>query len=611
MSKIIKLDENLANQISAWEVVERPLSVVKELVENSIDSGAKYIKVEIKNWWIKEIIVSDNWAWIEKNDLSLATQKHSTSKIKNIDDLYNVLTFWFRGEALASISSVSKFEIFSKIQNNTIWYSFSNWKIKEAVIDNGTKIVVKELFYNTPARLNYLKKERTEYTHIYNFLNQICLSYPDIGFEFISDWRQVFKYKKWESLETRIYSIYDEEFFNNLIKIDFETIGIKISWYISDSKVSFSNKTRQSLFVNHRVITSYMISKSIQDAYNRYIPHSSFPAYVLFLDIDPTLVDVNVHPRKQEIKFANEQEIFRAFYNCIDSKLSNISLLDVSWEDKSIWEKVALDSSFSFENNKYPNSLEKKEKYYTWSGTKFKSYSPYKEIKVNPSQVNIWQAIDFTKHVLWEQVDQSENNNLNFNISSWDLHDTKLWKIIWQTFNSYIIVETKNELLVLDQHALAERIIYERLVSKSYKANVQKLLIPESFNLTKVELDILLDNIEYFKDIWFDIEQMSSSIIVLNWVPDFIRKENVKEVFLWVISDLSTSFKSKTLEEIKNIIYAYTSCRSAIKFWNKLNLFEMNKLINDSILSYSSTCPHGRPVVFSIALDDLKNKFER
>ena len=611
MSKIVKLDEKLANQISAWEVVERPLSVVKELVENSIDSGANYIKVEIKDWWIKEIIVSDNWTWIEKEYLALAIEKHSTSKIKNLNDLYNVLTFWFRWEALSSISSVSKFEIFSKIQDNPTWYGFFNWKIVEAVIDNWTKVVVKDLFYNTPARLNYLKKERTEYTHIYNFLNQICLSYADIGFEFVSDWRQVFKYKIGESLETRIYSIYDEEFFNNLIKIDFETIWIKISWYISDSKISFPNKTRQSLFVNHRVITSYMISKAIQDTYNRYIPHSSFPAYVLFLDIDPTLVDVNVHPRKQELKFANEQEIFRAFYNCVDSKLTNIFLLDIASDVNNLWEKHPLNNNFSVDKNRFWDTTLKKENYYTWSWTKFKSYSPYKNIKTNPNQSSIWQAIDFTKHFLWEQKNQSEDNDLAFNINSWDLHDTKLWKIIWQTFNSYIIVENKSELLILDQHALAERIIYEKLVSKSYKANVQKLLIPESFNLTKIELDILLDNIEYFKNIWFDIDQMSSSIIVLNWIPDFIRKKDIKEVFLWILSDLSNSFKSKTLEEVKNTIYAYTACRSAIKFWNKLNLFELNKLINDSVLSYSSTCPHGRPVVFNISLGDLKNKFER
>ena len=284
MSKIIKLDKNLANQIAAWEVVERPISVVKELVENSVDAWASEIKVEITWGWIKEIIVIDNWEWIDKDDLILVPEKYTTSKIKNLEDLYNIMTFGFRWEAVASISSVSSFKIISKTKNSRFWYALESnngsWEytIKESPSDDGTKIIVKDLFFNTPARLNYLKKERTEYSHILEFLNQVSLSYPNIWFEFVSDSKKVFKYRSWEKLKDRIYNIYWDDFSNNLISVDFETTWIKITGFISDPKVSFTNKNRQSLFVNKRIIKSPLIYKAISNAYNRFIPHNEFPA---------------------------------------------------------------------------------------------------------------------------------------------------------------------------------------------------------------------------------------------------------------------------------------------------------------------------------------------
>ena len=318
MSKIIKLDKVLANQIAAWEVVEKPFSVVKELIENSIDAKATNIKIEIINWWIEKIIITDNWTWIEKEDLENIAEKYSTSKIKNIEDLYNILTFWFRWEAMASISSVSDMQILT----NTTWQiwnllSIIWWekqKIIEAASEIWTKITVNNLFYNTPARLNYLKKPRTETSYIQKYIQEIALAYPEIWFEFIVDWRINLKYRENEKLIDRIYNIFDEDFAKNTLEINFEMIGMKVTWFISDPKVSFNNKNKQIIFVNKRPIKSILISKAIHDAYNRFIPHSNFPWYIINLEIDPTLVDVNVHPRKLEVRFANEQNIFRIFY---------------------------------------------------------------------------------------------------------------------------------------------------------------------------------------------------------------------------------------------------------------------------------------------------------
>ncbi len=607
MWKIIKLDKNLANQISAWEVVERPLSVVKELIENSIDAKAKNIKVEIVNWGITEIIVQDDWEWIKYDDLPIVFDKYTTSKIKSIQDLYNIMTFGFRWEALSSITSVAKVELITKTKNSLVAYSIKSiwWelsKIKEVAWENGTKIIVRDLFYNTPARLNYLKKPRTEYLKIYDFLQKISLSYPKIWFEFLNDNKIVFKYRKNEDLKTRIYNIYWEEFYSNLLDVNFGIDWLKIIWYISDPKVSFTNKNKQVLFVNKRLITSPLIFKAINQAYNRYIPHTNQPWYILNLEVDPTQIDVNVHPRKLEVRFASENQIFRVFYHSIEERLKKVSLLDnynfsenSNFENKNFWDW---------------NNILTNQKYYTWSGTKFKNYSPYKDTSINPDQTRLDQSINFTKSILDNQ--NYQESNLDFEKSN-DLHDTSLWRIIWQMHNSYILIETKTWLEILDQHALAERIIYEKLINSKKWFSIQWLLIWENINLTPNELSILERNKDYFIEVWFEFEIMQAWNIIINWIPDFIKKEDIKKIFIWIIDDIWEQWfkKSNNLQEVKNKIFAYVACRSAIKFWDKLSLFEMNKLLNDSVLDYSSTCPHGRPVVFDISLDDLKNKYER
>ncbi len=434
---------------------------------------------------------------------------------------------------------------------------------------------------------------------------EISLSYPDIWFEFVSDNKQVFYFKNNEDLKTRIYNIYWNDFSENLLEINFQMVWIKISWYISDPKISFNNKNKQNIFVNKRPIKSYVISRAIADAYNRFIPHSSNSAYVLNIEVDPTQVDVNVHPRKLEVRFANEQNLFRAVYHSVEEKLNWVSLINIiNTEENELLYK------WSDTKNSFSNNIDKKEIYYSWSWTKFKSYSPYKDTTPNPNQITIKNSLNFSKEIIWNPLEIETSYDLE---QSNDLHYTKLWKIIWQAHNSYIIVETKVWIKFLDQHALAERIIYEKLVNSDKKISIQWLLIWESLNLMPKEANILQDNLDTFEKMWFDFEIMGWNIVIINWIPDFIKKENLNNIFTWILQDIwEYNFtKSKTLSEVQNKIYAYTACRSAIKFGNKLNLFEMNKLLNDSVEDYSATCPHWRPVVFDINLEELKNKYER
>ncbi|MDC0506032.1 DNA mismatch repair endonuclease MutL [Candidatus Gracilibacteria bacterium] len=601
MGKIIQLDKNLANQISAGEVVERPLSVVKELVENSIDAGATSIKVELREGGIDEIIITDNGAGIEKRDLLKATQKYTTSKIKTLADLHNVMTFGFRGEALASIASVSELKLISKTADQDRAWSISinggeESGLQQDVLENGTRVLVKNLFGNTPARLNYLKKPRTEYGHILNFVQQVSLVYPEIGFECIHDGKNSLRFSKNQDIQARIFEIYGAEFAENILPIVSEFAGIKLSGYISDPKISFPNKNRQVLSVNKRIITSPIVYRAILNAYNRFIPHGTFPGYILNLDIDPTQVDVNVHPRKLEVRFADESTVFRSFFHAIEDKLNNVSLNSHASQDI---DPSALSSNFLYEGVK---TSEPQKQYYTGSGTKFKAYSPYKDTTPNPAQA----AIDFTKAV------SGDSPSLSTNFST-DLHDTPLGKIIGQFHNSYILVETLEGVQILDQHALAERIIYEKLVKQHDGHTVQGLLLGENIDLTPGEADILSENREVFSEIGFDLEIISGNSVLISSIPDFIKKESIKEIFLGILSDIGEqNFKnSKTLQEVKNKIFAYASCRAAIKFGHKLNLFEMNKLLGDAVLDYSATCPHGRPVIYEIDLEELKNKYER
>ena len=599
MWKIIQLDPILANQIAAWEVVERPISVVKELIENSIDAGANNIKIEIEHGGIDRMVIHDNGEWIEKDDLELITGKHTTSKIKNLADLQNVMSFWFRGEAIASIASVSELEIVSKHIHSDTWYRLKDGSIAQEALETGTKIIVGNLFSRTPARLNYLKKPRTEYTKIYEYIRSIALIYPEIWFEFINDDTQVCIYRPSKSYEERITQILWEDFGNNILAIQWGTEWLTIDAYISDPKIHFKNKNKQLLYVNKRLIKSPMIYRAISDAYNRYIPHGTHPAYLINITIDPTQVDVNVHPRKQEIRFADESQVFRLVYHAIHEKLQALSL--VHW---SVW------------TNEHIQQTEKNPEYYTGSGTKFKSYSPYKNTEINPAQWNIQDALNFSK-----ALTGNSNTHWDYHVdttshpfeTSNDLHITKMWKIIGQAFNSYIIVETAGSLQILDQHALAERIIYERLIQQGYKPKTQWLLLAESFNLSASEFLVVENHKKILKEFGFEMELLGNNILQVSGIPDFVKKENLRDIVESVIEDLENSKigKSQTLEEVRNKIAAYASCRSAIKFGHKLSLLEMNTLLNDAVTDYSATCPHGRPVISDLDLETLKNMYDR
>lgn len=613
--KIITLPQELANQIAAGEVVERPLSVVKELFENSVDAGATEVCVVLENGGINLIEIQDNGIWISKQDLPKTFEKYSTSKIASLKDLQEVLTFGFRGEALASISSVSQFSLQSKIDSdisaNKI--ELKNGKLSEITEiagERGTLIRVENLFYNTPARLNYLKTARTELLKIQDFLQKMALILTEIEVKLIHNEKQVFHFPKDQSLRDRIYSIYGQEFSTNMLELSHEFWWVSISWVVSDPKVSFQNKTKQVIFVNNRLVQSPITSKAIYDAYNRFIPHRTFPGYILSIVLDPTEVDVNVHPRKMELRFASEQTLFRSVYHGVKNILEKVSLVQepyLSSQGPTLNSptgqfqdsRVNTSSFVCLPKEKWNKSDERvkgEKQYHTWSGTRFKNYSPYTNTSPNPAQ----EALEFSKHIIWWKSLAAMRG----------IKETPIGRIIGQAHNAYILVETGDGIQILDQHALAERVIYEQLSSSSYTPKTQKILWGISLQLDQSEQEVIESYQEVFDEMGFQVDILSHGIVMIHGIPDFLSRENIENSFhaiLWDISDIG----SRALDEVRCKIWAYTACRSAVKFWDPLSTFEIQALLKDANLDYSSTCPHGRPVVYDIDLESLKGKYER
>jgi DNA mismatch repair protein MutL len=602
MSQIHKLDSHLINQIAAGEVVERPVSVVKELVENSLDAGATRIKVSLYFEDMFSLEVRDNGKGIERADFSLLFEKHATSKIVSLQDLQYVLSFGFRGEALAAIGSVSHTNVTSGTSNSTEVYTTDSVsrEIRVNSGELGTKIRVENLFYNTPARLHYLKKEKTEYGHIYDYIQKIALIYPEISFELEYQWKSVLYFGQEESQELRSYKVFSPDFSAKALPLTYSAGGLTIKWYISHPTLSFGNKSKQILSVNRRLIQSPIIYKAISDAYNRYIAPRTFPWYVLNIEIDPTQVDVNVHPRKQELRFADESAIFRLVYQSVSHILESVSLL---------WDTLLQTHGEVLGETHSPPHLwqtSTNSKFYTGSGSKFQNYSPYTSRISHPNQRDISQALDFSKEILPHRQNTSPENYL-------DLRDIPLGRIIGQVHRSYILVETPLGMKLYDQHALAERVLFEKLKKQLKHPQTQKLLLPEMISLRSSEIALLQEYKQNFFDLGFDFEFLSHNLISLSGVPEVIQKQTLEHIFTGLLSDFvqSQGKSKKTLEEVQNRIIAYTACRAAVKFGDTLSVFEMRALLLDAVEDYSSTCPHGRPVIWEVSLAELKKKYER
>lgn len=601
---IMKLPKSVANRIAAGEIIERPASMLKELLENAVDSGADNIEVSVEEAGIKTMIVEDNGSGIAFEELPLAITHHATSKIYSIEDLDNIYTLGFRGEALASIGDVTNLEIVSKsIDEKTggkiVVEAGKILEHKPYASVNGTKITAKNLFFNIPARYKFLKHISREFYLVKEVFDMEALVQPNITMKLYNNGKLVNSYLKVDNLKDRIENyLNDSNVFSNLIELNIEKNDINIYGLFSNSKISQSMRKNNFIFLNNRPIENRVIAYAIKNAYSNSIPKERYPFFFLYINVDTNKVDVNVHPSKKEVRIKNERDIsgiiYNAIYNNINS-VNNFSSVNIEVDiDKDITPTFPIQSSNITASNSANNFNYTENNY---SHTVFNN----NELVSNVSYDNVFNRDDINNNNL-----EPQKNNIEFG---------EYIKAVGQVFSSYIIAERGNEMYIIDQHAAYERLNYERIYKTlmSGKLEYEKLLIPCEIEYRDYEIDILNSSKEQIESIGIKFESNSKNSIIIDEVPIYIPKNQKIDKIIKDILDIYISKESNnSLEKLIKHTCSTISCKYSPKAGDKLSLNDMQTLLDlleeENILT---NCPHGRPFVLRLSKDYLDKKFFR
>lgn len=598
------LPDEIVNQIAAGEVIENQSAVIKELIENSIDSGASKIDIEIEDYGLKKIVIKDDGCGISKEDLLKAPLRHATSKIKNFDDLYNIKTMGFRGEALASIFSVSNAKIISKQNNSNESYEISSKDISQVKLSGsaeGTTIIVEDIFYNTPARKKYLRSNNLELKSILDIINRFVVYHNNIKFTLRHNGKLLINKPEFEALEDNLYYILGKNLKDNLIYFEDEEKGIKISGFLGKpSQINYSYKKNQYLYVNSRYVKSKLINDSIYEGFTTNLMEGRHPFFVLFVDIDPEIIDVNVHPTKIEIKFENELEIYEFMKNSI----------------KKIFEKV--DTIKPFNKSERDYSLDevsdvKLVKEYPKKEIENKHYTKdvQKSFEVGEDEIEYKKTYNFQEEVITKKIEIKEEN-ISYGPLFEILED---YRIIGQINKTFIIVETKNEMILLDQHVVEEKFFYETFKTQIENNNIKKqvLLKPEIINFSQSEMLLFKENFEMFERLGFEIEEFGTNEIVVRSVPIGLSGFEISpKIVSDIIGEITIDKKFKLLENSRLNKIASMSCKKSLKGGEELTNPQIHKMIeNLKRLKEPFNCPHGRPIMLRYTFKDLEKKFKR
>lgn len=641
MADIKLLPKEIAELIAAGEVVERPASVIKELVENSIDAGADKITVEIQRGGISFMRVTDNGCGIRPDQARTAFLRHATSKIKNENDLYGISTLGFRGEALASISAVARVEMLTKTPESDTGCRYiieggSETAFEEIGCPNGTTIIIRDLFYNTPARMKFLKKDASEATAVASVLDAIALSHPEISVRFIKDSKSVFVTTGDGKLGSAIYSVLGREFSTGLISADSTTAGIRVSGMISKPVYCRPTRSAQYYFLNNRFIRSGVISKALDQAYKNSIMVGKFPACVLNIELPFDRVDVNVHPAKTEVRFSDEKLVFEAVYYAVKNALAaGDSRPQLSIDAKPAKKEAEPFTRMSTEEYrklaKLPRSSAptKAEQVYNIGGV---SSAPVKSTLLTdfkkPLVSNETVKISFgeeshkeeppkttmtqpqTPKKAYEQIlSVVLHDETKFENASFIENDEIEFKYIGEAFRTYIIVQKKGSIWFIDKHAAHERLLYNKLKQEGV-TEVQTLLSPVSVTLSREEHRAVLDNFELLRNNGFEVEEFGTTSVLVRAIPACLVKCDVMFLMCDIAANLVKFGTAET--DILDDLYHNIACRSAVKGGNQQSGAELEefarKVLADNEIMY---CPHGRPVAFELKRSELEKQFGR
>ena len=653
MGKINVLDFEIANLIAAGEVVERPSSVMKELIENSIDSGATEIVAEIKRGGVALIRVSDNGCGMEKEDIPVALKRHATSKIKNKEDLEGIMTLGFRGEALAAISSVSMVTIITKTKDAPTASMLTSeggrvTDVSEVGAADGTTVVVENLFYNVPARRKFLKKDSTEAQNVAALVEKVALSRPDISIQLLIDGEERFKTPGNGDLLDTIYSVFGREFSSKLIKADGVANGITVTGYVGRSDNVRKNRNLQNVFINGRYVKSLTAMAAIEKAYTSYIAPEAFPVCVLFLEMNPGTVDVNVHPAKLEVKFANEQPVFEAVYYTVKRAIEDheyrpeMQLGKQPKNDRNpLGAFVPIGQNTKGEQIKlatpeikqitYANPTHAKE--HVGNRIDFSKYGinvdkPVKvasgstdQIKRVTSEITPKESLGILK-TYSESVPQNSytpKEPIVESVSHKEVEsrvDSSEYRIIGEAFDCYVMVEYEGSLLIIDKHAAHERIIFEDLKrSRECDGRVasQPLLLPVTVILTADEYSAAEEYHSELESIGFEIELVSGHVNITA-IPDAISVQNAESLLMEMLDDILKGKGNPELtEKLRREKALYqVACKAAIKGGRVYDASIIDWLVGRILaLPDIIVCPHGRPIAYRLTKSELDRQFDR
>lgn len=595
MSRIHLLGSQLTNQIAAGEVVERPASVVKECLENSLDAGATRIEVAIEKGGSRLIRIRDNGRGIHQDDLALALSRHATSKIATLDDLTQVASFGFRGEALASISSVSHFSLTSSTDNKNAWQIQSDGKevgeLEPASHPQGTTVEIRDLFFNTPARRRFLRKEKTEFSHLEEVIKRIALANFLVSFSLTHDGKTIFDFKPAiteSEKEARVAKLCGKSFMEQALSIANEATGLKISGWISQPTYSRSQGDLQYFYVNGRMVRDKLVSHAVRRAYRDVLYHGRFPAFLLFLDIDPVEVDVNAHPTKMEVRFREG----RLVYDFVARSLSQ-AIAEMRPDPQAMparnFSSIVPQQPASYPTQQTPMPLEVQD-----------NVAIYKTLHEPMVEADSGVLVAKQVDVLPESIKDEVIPPLGYAIA--------------QLHGVYILAQNKEGLIVVDMHAAHERITYEKLKTamSQHKMLQQQLLVPYTITVSEKEADLVDDYQEIFGEIGFQMARVADDQLVVHQIPAMLCQDNIEQLVRDVLADVIVCGSSTRVKERMNEILSTMACHGSVRANRQLTIAEMNALLRDmEVTERSGQCNHGRPTWTQLSMVELDKLFLR